>query len=319
MFNNENIQAEGVFKPKLSGGALVAWIIAAMFLFMGIWISIEAYETEALIGFGIFAAFIGGIGAIPQLLLVGNAKKNVLVATERCIYCKSPSTKQFSYAPDLMEIPYDSIINIKVTPEGLSRMNGDTVILYLPNSVISFHNVTNAPQIVMAIKNKVEEIKGPMPPMGYIPMMPNYGQPFGGQPYYQPMYSPAMPNNYGQPMQRGYGQPNMGYGQPNMPPYGQPNMGYAQPGMPPYGQPQPNYGQPGYGYPAMQPQVGQNMQTNYPNTPPAQTGYGYSNDPVKPAVSLAGAEDERPRFDPETGESIHYDDQPPANNGIDQQ
>ncbi|WP_295152479.1 hypothetical protein [uncultured Ruminococcus sp.] len=310
MFNNENIQAQGEFKPKLSGGALVAWIIAAMFLFMGIWISIEAYETEALIGFGIFAGFIGAIGAIPQLLLVGNAKKNVLVATERCIYCKSPSTKQFSYAPDLMEVPYDSIVNIKVTPEGLSRMNGDTVILYLPNSVISFHNVTNAPQIVMAIKNKVEEIKGPMPPMGYIPMLPNYGQPFGAQPYYQPMYAP-MQNNYGQPP---YAQPmQRGYGQPNMPPYGQPNMGYGQPNMPPYGgQPQMGYNQPNYGYP-------QNMQPNYQNPAPAQTGYGYNNDPVKHADTLTSAEDERPRFDPETGESIHYDDQPPANNGFGQQ
>lgn len=129
-----------------------------------------------------------------------------------------------------MELPYEAIFNIRVAPEGLSRFNGDRISLYMQGSMLEFRNVTNAPQIVMTIKGKVEEIKGPMPPNGYM-MMPMYGQPPMGYapPYGQPMY--------GQPMQQGYGQPV--YGQPQYPP--PPMQGFGQPNYQPV---QPNYPQP---------------------------------------------------------------------------
>lgn len=315
--NNENVLAEAEFKPKVSGGAIASWVIAALFLFPGIWAAMETSDIEILVALGIVALIPGGIGAALQASLILGAKKNGLVATDRCIFCKCPATKRYTRSEAFMELPYESIVNIRVSPEGFSGLNGDMVLLQTSTGVISFRNVTNAPQIVMAIKNSVEQIKGPMPPMGYVSMMPSYsmppvgyGQPYGQPMYGQPMYGQQM---YGQQMQNGYGQPL--YGQQM---YSQPNMGYPQP---PYGQQmysQPNYQPvpPNYAvppqspYPNVRPEYQQPVQTTYqePSTAQARTEY------AQPAINEKTDEqydvptDERPNFDPVTGLPVTYDD-----------
>ena len=265
MFNNENVIAEAESKPKIAGGAIAAWVVAGFIMLPAIWGALELGEFELIIGFAIFAAFPALIGLAIQLSLINGAKSTAIIATERCIYCKSKATQRYNYGGGLMELPYESIINIRVAPEDMSRVNGDMLTLYLPSGMLVFRNITNAPQIVMAIRSKVEEIKGPMPPYGYGVMMPMYGQsPMGyAPPYGQPMY--------GQPMQQQYGQPM--YGQPMQQQYGQPV--YGQPVQQQYGQPnyqpvQPNYVAPPQSpYQPVRPEYQQPMQNVYPNQPPA--------------------------------------------------
>lgn len=258
MYNNENVLAEAECKPKVAGGAIAAWVIAALIMLPALFDLSDPELIYLIIGLGFFAFFPAIIGLCVQLSMLSTAKNTVLVATERCIYCKCKNVR--SYGGGLVEVPYESIINIKVAPEGLSRMNGDMLSLYLPSGMLSFRFITNAPQVVMSIKNKVETIKGPMPPFGYGMMRPVYVQaPMGyAPPYGQPVY--------GQPMQQGYGQP---YGQPQ----------YAQPPMPPYGQPnyqpvQPSYAPPPQSpYQPVRPEYQQPAQNVYPNQPAAQPEY----------------------------------------------
>ena len=285
MLSDENILAEGRFEPKVSGGAVACWAFTALFYGVGLIGTILADDPAPAIVFGIIGTLplVGGLLAQSS---IGKVKeKNALIATDRCIYCKNVTTTNVSRIPGLMELSYSSILNIRVAPGGL-RVNGDTVTLYLPGSVLVFRNVTNAPEIVMAIKSKVEEIKGPMPPYGYgVPMMgqPGMGQPLPGQNMYaQPMLGQPM---YGQPV---YGQPQYGqpaYGQPQ---YGQPAYGQPQYGQPAYGQPQ--YGQPAYGQPQYgQPAYGQGMYDQ-----PAYGG-GYQNyEPAQPEYSAPPQSPYRP-------------------------
>ena len=286
--DNDKIVAQAESKPKISGGAVVLWILAALFLLPGTWGAIETEEMGMFITFVIIAAIPALIGLAIHFSMLKNAKKTVLIAADKCIYCKSESTKRYSYGDGLMELPYESIVNIRVSPEGISKLNGDMVVLYMPGSMVSFRNITNAPEIVMAIKSKVEEIKGPMPPYGYPVMMPPaYGAPMGyAQPQYgQPMYG-AQPQ-YGQPM----------YGA--QPQYGQPMYGV-----------QPQYSQPMYG---AQPQHGQpnNAAPQQPIYQPVRPEYDQPQQPVYP--DAAKPDDDRPLFDSETGERIIYSDMEDGN------
>ncbi|MBQ8965079.1 hypothetical protein [Ruminococcus sp.] len=297
MIPNEKIIAEAECKPKLSIGAVCFWVIAAVILAPGIYGAIEANETFILIFMAVIASLPALAGVALQASMMRSGKTNAIIATERCIYCKSNSTKHFSYGDGMMEIPYESIINIRVSPESPSSLNGDMVVLYLPGSSVNFRYITNAPQIVMAIKSKVEEKKGPMPPYGYgMPVMPPMG---AYSPYQQPMYGQSV-QGYGQPMQRGYGQPMYGQPMPNgyAQPYGQPNYGPVAPMMAPPPQSPYQPVRPEYQYPS---------QTVYPNVPPAPA----KTETARPAKYEEGLQDtERPLFDAETGERIVYDDEP---------
>ena len=155
MIPNEKIIAEAECKPKLSIGAVCFWVIAAVILAPGIYGAIEANETFILIFMAVIASLPALAGVALQASMMRSGKTNAVIATERCIYCKSNSTKHFSYGDGMMEIPYESIINIRVSPESPSSLNGDMVVLSLPGSSVNCRYIINAPQIVMAIIKKV--------------------------------------------------------------------------------------------------------------------------------------------------------------------
>ena len=279
MYNNENVLAQAESKPKLSGGAFAAWLVALVIFLPGVWGAAETGESAILAVFSIIAAVPALIGVAVHLAMLNGAKKTLLIATERCIYFKTRSAVNYS-GDGAVELPYDSIVNIRVSPEGFIRSNGDMVILYLPSSMLTFRNITNAPQIVMTIKAKVEEIKGPMPPYGYAMVMPAaYG-----------VYPP----------------PQM-YGQPYAPPYVQPN--YVQPNYArsPYQPVQPNYVPPPRSYYGpVRPEYQYPSQNVYADVRPAPARTEYAA-PQKPPQTFDVPE--RPAFDPETGERINYDGQ----------
>lgn len=200
MYNNDRILAQAECSPKVAGGALGAWIIAAFIMLPGIWGAAQINDWILLVIFAILAAIPALIGLVVQLIFISGTKKTALVATDRCLYYSNKDSRR--YSSELMPLPYEYIMNIRVIPEGMSRMNGETLILQLPDRPLVFHNITNGPQIVMAIRGKVEEIKGPMPPYGYGAMMPMY-PPMGyfPQPMYGQGYQPV------QPVQQGYQPP----------------------------------------------------------------------------------------------------------------
>ena len=280
MQNMPNSTVIGESKPKFSGGAVAMWMIAAVFL-IPIIMAIVYLDGPAEVIFFLFVASFPTIaGFAVQIDFKNKARNTILVSEENCIIYGAKPAKR-SAPPVPTELPYESIMNIRVKPNVFSSLNGDTVELYLPNTMLTFPHITNAPQIVMAIKNRVEAIKGPMPIYGYGVMPPQFAQPAYGQPQYgQPAYGQPQ---YGQPA---YGQPQ--YGQPA---YGQPQ--YAQPnyGQPPYAQP--NYGPAQYGQPQftayapVPPEQQYPMQNVYPQADSQQ------NTENKPQVSLTknGGED----------------------------
>lgn len=281
-FANEKIVAQARSDPKLSGGAIVSWAIAGAFLLFGIIGALYVGRDEIDEGIAFFIVFFvlavvpGGIGGVVQAMFLNNVKNTVLIATEGRIFCRSNKVQNRYDKNALMEVPYESIMDIRVSREGIDRRSGDMIVLRLTYSSLEFRYITNAPEVVMAIRSKVEAIKGPMPPSGYGVVMPYGSAPvgYGGQPMpaygYGPDHYPQPPK--GQPV---YGQPP--YGQPNygQPPYGQPTYGQPPYGQPPYGQPpygQPPYGQAPYGQPL------------YGQAPYGQPPYGQPNyRPVPPA------------------------------------
>ena len=254
LFNNEKVLAQARSDPKVSGGAIVSWAIAGFIMLVGIIGAVAIGDNDmsggiALLILCLFLALIPGIiGLVMQMSFINSVKSTVLIATEGRIYCRSKNVQNKFDKNALMEVPYESIMDIRVAKEGIDRKSGDSVILKLMYSHLDFRYITNASEVVMAIRGKVESIKGPMPPMGYGVVLP-YGTQmgYGGQPMpaygYGPDHYPQNQPNYPQPP---YGQPV--YGQP---PYGQPPYGQPPYGQPPYGQPpygQPSYGQPAYGW-----------------------------------------------------------------------
>ena len=242
MSENVNNPVRSQSNPKIAAGAIAAWVIALTIMIPGMWGEFQGAD-KALFVTMIPAMIPILIGGAIQLSMKMSAKETELIADDRSLFCKSKNTRSVSGQQAYMEIPYESIMNIRVTPEALSNVNGDIVTIYLPGNVLTLHYITNAPEIVMAIRSKVEEKKGPMPPYGYpMPGIPMYGQPMLGQPAYgQPMYRQPP---YGQPMyaQPAYGQPM--YGQPayGQPPYGQPmywnnNAHELRPAQPNYAAP----------------------------------------------------------------------------------
>lgn len=281
-FANERIIAQARSEAKVSGGAIVLLSMAGFIMLCGIIGAIitGSGDIEAAIAlfiiFFVLAIIPGAIGAVFQLTFMNNVKNTVLIATEGRIFCRSNKVQNRYDKNALMEVPYESIMDIRVAKEGIDRRSGDMIVLRLMYSSLEFRYITNAPEVVMAIRSKVEAIKGPMPPSGYGVVVPYGSAPmgYGGEPMpaygYGPDHYPQPPK--GQPV---YGQPP--YGQPpyGQPPYGQPNYGQPPYGQPPYGQPaygQPAYGQPPYGQPA------------YGQSPYGQAPYGQPNyRPVPPA------------------------------------
>ncbi len=260
MQNMPNSTVIGESKPKFSGGAVAMWMIAAVFLIPIIMAVVYLDGIAEVIFFLFVASFPAIAGFAVQIDFKNKARNTILVSEENCIIYGAKPAKR-SAPPVPTELPYEAIMNIRVKPNVFSSLNGDTVELYLPNTMLTFPHITNAPQIVMAIKNRVEAIKGPMPIYGYGVMPPQFAQPAYGQP---PYGQPA----YGQPP---YGQP--AYGQPQ---YAQPNYGPAQ-----YGQPQFT------AYAPVPPEQQYPMQNVYPQAE------GQQNTENKPQVSLTknGGED----------------------------
>lgn len=251
MQNTPNSTVIGESNPKISGGAVAMWMIAAVFLIPIIMAIVYLDGIAEVIFFLFVASFPTIAGFAVQIDFKNKARNTILVSEGNCIiYGAKPAKRKDPPVPT--ELPYEAVMNIRVKPNILRSINGDTVELYLPNTMLTFNHITNAPQIVMAIRNRVEAIKGPMPIYGY-GVMP-YGQPaYGQMPYGQPAYGQAP---YAQPA----------YGQA---PYAQPNYGHAQ-----YGQPQFT------AYAPVPPEQQYPMQNVYPQADSQQ------NTENKPQVSL---------------------------------
>ena len=157
LFNNEKVLAQARSDPKVSGGAIVSWAIAGFIMLVGIIGAVAIGDNDmsggiALLILCLFLALIPGIiGLVMQMSFINSVKSTVLIATEGRIYCRSKNVQNKFDKNALMEVPYESIMDIRVAKEGIDRKSGDSVILKLMYSHLDFRYITNASEVVMAI------------------------------------------------------------------------------------------------------------------------------------------------------------------------